>query len=103
MRPALSKVLALITRAKKNVSVPVLIGAFFFLLAVYCHQKHYDGPTPASRLSLLYCLCAHGTLEISGSIRSTPDKAVVDGRYYSDKAPGMAAAAAPGFALTWFG
>jgi hypothetical protein len=32
----------------------------------------------------------------------TSDKALIDGRFYSDKAPGMAAAAFPGFAAAWF-
>ena len=78
------------------------MALFFFVLLTYCHQKDFDSPTPASRLCLLYEVCEHGRLEIGHSIRHTPDVAEINGKFYSDKAPGMAVAALPGFALGWF-
>ena len=78
------------------------IFCLFVILLAYCHQRDFDSPTPASRLCLLYEFCEHGRLEIGNSIKSTHDKAAMHGKYYSDKAPGTAVAALPGFALGWF-
>ena len=79
------------------------IVLFFVLVFSYSHQKWWQSPTAASRLCLLYEICAHGRLAVNDSILSTPDTALFNGRLYSDKAPGMAVAALPGFAAGWFG
>ena len=55
--------------------------------------------TALSRLDLLHAL-AHGTVSIDAYHTNTPDKAEHNGRFYSDKAPGTAALALPGFALS---
>src|SRR5947209_3536077 len=78
------------------------LGILIFILFVYCHQRHYDSATPASRLCVLHELWTHGKLEIGHSIRGTTDKAYFNGNFYSDKPPGMALAAAPGFGLGYY-
>jgi hypothetical protein len=76
---------------------------FFLLLFafVYAHQKKYDSPTPVSRLDLLHALYHYHTFNIDAYHTNTPDKAVYQGRYYSDKAPGTVALAYPAFALAY--
>lgn len=65
---------------------------------VYVHQD-YSGGTSISRLDLLHALFEEGTLRIDTYHANTSDKALFDGHYYSDKAPGAAVLALPGFAL----
>jgi hypothetical protein len=79
----------------------VLFGLFGLLLfaSVYMHQRKFDAPTPVSRLYLLHALM-NGTFSIDAYHRPTPDKAIFEGRYYSDKAPGTSALAFPAFAAT---
>jgi hypothetical protein len=50
-----------------------VIGYFFFILLVFAHQEHFDGPTPLSRLCLLKSICTKGRLEINGCQGRTPD------------------------------
>lgn len=68
-----------------------------FLLLVfafgYTHQRKYDSPTPMSRLALLRAIVEDGSVCIDRNHLLTPDKAMLDGHYYSDKAPGTAALA----------
>ena len=78
--------------------VPVLPWIVLFCLSIYFHQRHFDGPTPASRLDLLHAAMVRGTVEISNYHQNTPDKAVFRGHYYSDKAPGAVVLAFPAFA-----
>lgn len=66
------------------------------LLSVF-HQKHFDAPTPASRVDLLRAVSEEQTLSIDTYHTNTPDKAFYNGRYYSDKAPGLALAVLPVF------
>jgi hypothetical protein len=63
------------------------------------HQERFAGPTPASRLDLMFAIVRHGTLAIDDFHENTPDKAWHAGHYYSDKAPGTVALALPGFWL----
>jgi hypothetical protein len=64
----------------------------------YVHQRDYRAATPVSRLDLLHALFTHRTFCID-AYNNTGDRALYNGRYYSDKAPGGAAVALPGFAL----
>ncbi len=79
----------------------VAIATYFVALFVYGHQKWWESPTAASRLCLLYEVCAHHQVAIDHSILITPDTARAKGRLFSDKAPGMVVAAFPGFACGW--
>jgi len=54
----------------------------------YCHQKKINSATPASRLDLLRALLVQRTVVIDRYHKNTPDKSVLKGSYYSDKAPG---------------
>ncbi len=75
--------------------------AFFCLLFFaygYVHQKNFDGPTAVSRLDLLHSMIRYGTVRIDHYHKNTPDKAVYQGHYYSDKAPATVALALPSFA-----
>src|SRR5208282_130008 len=69
------------------------------LCLVYTHQRAFEAPTALSRLDLLHALVVHRTVSIDAYQQNTPDKAVFDGRYYSDKAPGTAALALGPFLL----
>ncbi len=53
-----------------------------------------------SRLDLLHSVWTHHSLTIDEYHERTPDKAVANGHYYSDKAPGTVALAFPGFAVS---
>lgn len=79
----------------------VSLALFCVLMFAYSvvHQGHLGG-TPKSRLNLLHSLLLHGTFRIDAYHENTPDKAVFEGHYYSDKAPGGAALALPGFAIS---
>jgi hypothetical protein len=76
--------------------------ALFALLLfcfTYVHQKKFDNPTPVSRLDLLHSIWTRGSVSIDKYHKNTPDKAVFEGRYYSDKAPGTVALALAPFGL----
>jgi hypothetical protein len=77
----------------------VFLFLLFLFALTYIHQKRFDAPTPVSRLNLMHALM-HGTFRIDAYHRNTPDKAVLDGHYYSDKAPGTVTLAFPAFAAT---
>lgn len=78
----------------------LFITTFFLLSFSIIHQIDFDSPTPASRLNLLTAFSNEGTLSINKYHKNTPDKAVVDGVYYSDKAPGTSFLSFPGFYIT---
>jgi len=54
---------------------------------------------PDSRLALTYALVERGTLATDGYTSGTEDRAVRDGHYYTDKAPGVSFWMAPLYAL----
>jgi hypothetical protein len=85
-------------RAEIPRSLSVAIFGLLLLCYAYVHQD-YSGGTPTSRLDLLQALVLHGTFSIDQYHRNTSDKALFDGHYYSDKAPGTAVLALPAFAL----
>jgi hypothetical protein len=75
--------------------LPVGWYLFAFLVAwiVYIHQKGFNSATPVSRLDLLHAVCTSRQICIDRYQQNTSDKAKRLGHYYSDKAPGTAAAA----------
>ena len=83
----------------KPITAYLGLFALLFFCLTYAHQKKFDAPTPVSRLDLLHALAVQGTVSIDAYHENTPDKAVFDGRYYSDKAPGTVALALLPFAL----
>jgi hypothetical protein len=62
------------------------------------HQLMFRSATPLSRLALLHAVVQEGRLDIGRWHTIICDKAEVQGRYYSDKAPGTTALALPTFA-----
>lgn len=76
-----------------------VLGIWLVAVLGSIHQERFDGPTPASRLDLLFAIVRHGTLAIDPYHENTPDKAWHAGHYYSDKAPGTVVVALPGFWL----
>ncbi len=79
----------------------IFLAAFALLLfcMTYAHQKKFDGPTPVSRLDLLHSLLIQRAVNIDAYHKNTSDKAVFQGSYYSDKAPGTVALALSPFAV----
>ncbi len=79
----------------------VLISVFItlFLAFSYVHQDGYRSFIPASRLDLLHAIWNHQSFKIDAYHRNTSNKAVHDGHYYSDKAPGTCALALPAFSI----
>lgn len=73
------------------------------IACVYFHQKPNNAPTAVSRLDLLHILWTDKQVCIDRLHGNTPDKAMWKSHYYSDKAPGTAALALPGFAVAAIG
>lgn len=70
------------------------------LVLGFIHQRHFNYPTAVSRLDLLHALIQHRTLRIDDYQKNTPDKSWYAHHFYSDKAPGTAVLALPGFAVS---
>lgn len=68
----------------------LMAGAAFFW-----HGRDWNS---ASRLMLTYAIVDRGTIVIDGLEDQTGDRALVDGRFYSDKLPGFSLLAAPPYA-----
>jgi hypothetical protein len=73
-----------------------LLFAVLWFSYAFVHQGH-KSPIALSRLDALQAVWNHGTWRIDAYHSNTPDKALVNGHYYSDKAPGTLLMAAPGF------
>ena len=73
---------------------------FLALFIPYSYFNHSDGWNQGVRLAELHAVVLKGTLRIDDYISYTGDRALIDGHYYSEKAPAMAVAALPSFALT---
>jgi len=69
-----------------------------FLSTVYTFPRWADW-NQNSRLDLVLALVEQGTFQIDAFVENTGDYARVNGHYYSDKAPGLAFAAVPVYAL----
>jgi len=75
--------------------------ALLWLALVFVHQAWFDTRRPASRLDLLFAVVVDGKVQIDDYHDNTPDKALHQGHYYSDKAPGTVALALPAFAAMY--
>ena len=76
--------------------VPVL--TFLCVITCYAYFIHFIGAgswNAASRLNLTYALAEHGTFIIDKYHQNTGDKALYNGHYYTDKAPGPSFLAVP--------
>ena len=73
---------------------------FLALLVPYTYFNHSDGWNQGVRLAELHAVTLKGTLRIDDYIDYTGDRALINGHYYSEKAPAMALAALPAFAIT---
>ena len=73
---------------------------FAFLFLPYAYFNHSDGWNQISRLAELHSVVIQGSLNIDAYHIYTGDKALIDGHYYSEKAPGAALLALPVFGLT---
>src|SRR4051794_16054648 len=71
---------------------------FLSLVVPFSYFNHSDGWNQGVRLAELHAVVLHHTLRIDDYISYTGDRALIDGHYYSEKAPGMALAALPAFA-----
>ena len=92
-----SAVTVIVKQVPNRAALGVLVLLGFCV--VYAHQRVLEAPTALSRLDVLHALLVHRTLCIDAYEPNTPDKAVFDGRYYSDKPPGTAALALGPFLL----
>src|SRR5271169_4349145 len=71
----------------------LLIVAVIFFSYAYFYEG--AGWNQNSRLDLVRAIVEQGTLRIDAFHQNTGDKALVNGHYYSDKAPGLALLAVP--------
>ncbi len=74
-----------------------LLFLMIFLSTVYTFPRWADW-NQNSRLDLVLALVEQGTFRIDAFVENTGDYALVEGHYYSDKAPGLAFAAVPIYA-----
>jgi hypothetical protein len=80
--------------------VPARVLLFVALLSSFSYFNHNDGWTQGVRLAELHAVVLKHTLRIDDYISYTGDRALIDGHYYSEKAPAMALLALPAFAIT---
>jgi hypothetical protein len=73
---------------------------FLALFVPFTYFNHSDGWNQGVRLAELHAVVLKGTLRIDDYISYTGDRALIDGHYYSEKAPAMALLALPSFAAT---
>jgi hypothetical protein len=73
---------------------------FAALLVPFSYFNHNDGWNQGVRLAELHAVVLKHTLRIDDYISYTGDRALIDGHYYSEKAPAMALIALPPFAIT---
>jgi len=73
---------------------------FLALFVPFGYFNHSDGWNQGVRLAELHAVVLKGTLRIDDYISYTGDRALIGGHYYSEKAPAMALAALPSFAVT---
>jgi hypothetical protein len=75
---------------------------FVFLYVPYVFFNHSDGWNQGARLAELHAVVLHRSLAIDRYHEVTGDKALLDGHYYSEKAPAITLMALPAFSLTVF-
>ena len=81
---------------------------FISLFVPFAYFNHSDGWNQDARFAELHAIVLKRTLAIDDYHEVTEDKALINGHYYSEKAPATVAIALPAFALTvaierWFG
>jgi hypothetical protein len=88
-------------KASSNTSQHALVFVSLFLPFTYFN--HNDGWNQGARLAELHSLVLHRSLNIDRYHELTGDKALINGHYYSEKAPAIVLMALPAFALTVVG
>jgi len=73
---------------------------FVSLFAPFAYFNHSDGWNQGARLAELHAIVMQGTVRIDAYHEITGDKALIDGHYYSEKAPAVVLMALPSFAAT---
>lgn len=73
---------------------------FVFLFLPYVYFNHSDGWNQGARIAQLHAVVRQGTLSIDAYHHITGDKALINGHYYSEKAPAISLLALPAFAVT---
>jgi hypothetical protein len=81
-------------------SATAYVLLFVFLFLPYAYFNHSDGWNQGARLAQLHAVVLKRTLTIDAYHHVTGDKALIDGHYYSEKAPAISLLALPAFALT---
>lgn len=87
----------------KNNIVEKRIGITIFLLLLFSYSYFLQDPfnwNPVTRVALGISMVEDGSLNINKFRPITQDMAFYDGKYYSDKAPGMTFSALPAIAIT---
>ncbi len=74
-------------------------GVFLIVLGSDAYFWHSRDWNTASRLMLVYSIVDRGTIDITGLEQQTGDRALYQGRYYSDKLPGYPLLAAPAYGM----
>lgn len=75
---------------------------FASLFAPFAYFNHSDGWNQGARLAELHALVMQRTMAIDAYHEVTGDKALLDGHYYSEKAPAVVLFALPAFSATVF-
>ncbi len=73
---------------------------FVSLLVPFAYFNHSDGWNQTARLAELHAIVLKGTVRLDAYHEITGDKALIDGHYYSEKAPVIVLMALPAFSLT---
>jgi len=80
---------------RRRVSVPL----FALVFGTYAYFYQAGGWNQNSRFDLTRAIVEQGTLSIDAFQENTGDKALRDGHWYTDKAPGLSLLAVPAYAL----
>lgn len=73
---------------------------FLALFVPFSYFNHSDGWNQTARIAELHAVVLQGTIRLDKYHEITGDKALIDGHYYSEKAPAITLIALPSFALT---
>ena len=87
------------SEARKHWQVPALLFALVWLSCTWFGSWAFN-PNSATRLLAATAIVEHGNARIDDFADMTMDKALFDGHFYMDKAPGMTLMALPWVALT---
>lgn len=73
---------------KKRILYFLFTAVVIFAAAVYFVKNDYaHAENETSRLAVIESVVDHGTFDITNSMFKTPDKALLNGKYYGDKPP----------------